>query len=278
MSDMGDGQAAGETTGSDGGNEGGLDPNLYPGIEDVPQEYRQYVDPILKDVNANANRHVSEANSKLEAWKPYEELGVNEIEKEDLEGLLGFYQMVANAQDDPTAFKAWWENVGNEFGFVGEDGEEEDDFGIGDEEGGFDKQSLMGEIEKMFDEKMSPFAERFQNQEMDEGLKQADQIMDGEFNAIKEQFPTLKLDEKLEANIATYALKYQDQPEGAIKQGFEDWKAMHDEAQGDLFAQVEGQPDRGEGPGTPNTNLAPVTNFKDAESVVKAALENAAKS
>src|SRR5690348_1522725 len=85
-----------------------LDPGLFPGIEDVPSEYRQHLDPILKEVNTNANKRISEVNEKLKAWEPYEQLGIRDaVDPETMEGLLGLLEIMGQAEEDPTSFKNW---------------------------------------------------------------------------------------------------------------------------------------------------------------------------
>lgn len=263
-------------TGNEGGNEGGgLDPNLFPGIENIPQQYRADVEPLLKGWNDNVNQHVSKVNSELEGWKPYQELGLRDIEPEQVAGLVQFYQMVANAEDDPSQLQAWWNNLGEQMEFFNseEDGEV-DDFGDEVESEGLTAEDVMGIVQ----EAISPLIDERQQEQQSQGEQQAEKIMNDEYAKIKADNPGLELDEETESAIATFAMKH-PAPSGSILKGFDEYKAFVEKTQGNLFNKVESAPKPGEGPGIPNTNPPKIQGFEGnngATAAVKRALENAA--
>lgn len=259
-------------TGNEGNEGGGLDPNLYPGIDKVPAQYREHIDPILKEINNNANTHISKVNSELEAWKPYAELGLRDIEPEQVEGLIQFYQMVANAEDDPSQLQAWWSNLGEQMGWTGEgeEGEFEEEEGEPESEG-----LTLDDVRGVVEELVSPLYDERDQEGQVRGEEQADRIITDEFTKIKQDNPGLELDEDMETAIATFGMKYPG-PSGSILKGFEDYKAFVEKTQGKLFTKVEGAPNPGEGPGTPNTAPPRIKSMKDATLAVKQALENSA--
>lgn len=276
-----DGVTEGAVQPGDGGNVEGqgapeLDSNLFPGIDEVPAEYRQHIDPILQNINTNVNKHISSVNSKLKDWEPYENLGLRDkVDPETMEEVLGFLDMMASVENDPTEFKNWWETVGNELQFFEKPAEEEEFDPLAEgEENQFDPESLKQDIiESIKQEVLGPLAQKEEQQQQEQQLAEANQFVDKEIKAIKEKFGDF--DESTEQRILTLSLSYGDDPENAIQKGFEDYKAIVEQAQGKLFAKKENQPGQAEGAGTPNTTPPSITTFDDA---TKAAKERIAQS
>lgn len=254
---------------------GGLDSGLYPGIENVPMEYRQHLDPILKEINTNANKRISEVNSKYETWKPYEELGVHErIDPESMQNVLGLLDIINQAEEgDTSQFKDWWETVGNEYGLTAQE-EEEIGGDFEDEEGALSVDELKELMSEQLQEIAAPILQQQQDMEQQKLLSSAEEKLDSEIAEVKSEFGDF--DEEVERKICQLAMNYDG--EGAFRKGFEDYKSIVEGAKGELFAKAIQQPQTPEGPGTPNTAPQSITNFKDATAAAKAALEATANS
>lgn len=252
-----------------------LDPGLFPGIENVPSEYRQHIDPILRQMDTNANKRISEVNEKLEAWKPYEELGVRDnIDPETMEDLIGFVEMLGSAKEDPTQLQKWWNTLGQEFQFFEPEGE-------GEEEGDFldEGEGQEGNIEeivtRVIEEQMRPFQQVMQNNEVQEQMGKVNERIDEEFNEIKQKVGEFSDDPEknaeIEARIIRLAIPYANQGngEGSILKGFDEYQAILKDGEGSLFKEVSEQPEKPEGPGTPDTTKQLPTDFKETEKIAQ---------
>lgn len=254
-----------------GGDGSALDEGLFPGIDKVPAEYRQYVDPILQEVQKNANSKISELSEANKAWEPYEQLGVNKVDPEVMEGMLGLLDLMSKAEEDPSGFQEWWSEVGNQYGFAGEGegGEGDEDLFEEGEAAGLTAEDIASVVSEQVQGMLSPFLEQQQQQEQQALLQEADQTIDKQIADLKQEHGDF--DEKVEAAICKLALGHEG-PD-AIQKGFEDYSSMIEEAQGQLFTKKTQQPGKPEGPGAPNTSPEPITSFKDANAAARHRLE-----
>ena len=264
--------------GGDGGAEqgsgspesSGLDTSLYPGYDQVPVDMRQHLDPILQEINTNANKRVTEVNQQLEAWKPYDELGIRDsLPPEEMQNVMGLLQVIQAAEEgDPSHFKEWWNSVGNEFELF-----ENEEPGGGDE---FEEESdylSQEDFESMMEKQMAPILQRQQQLEEDRLLTEANKGIDAQMEKLKDQYGDF--DENVEAHICKLAVSYDG--EDAIEKGFQDYKSIVEGTEGKLFTKATEAPSRPEGPGTPNTTPEAITNFKDATAAAKLRLEESVK-
>jgi hypothetical protein len=272
-------EGSGAPAGVEGGtpeNTGGeLDTSLYPGIENVPQDQRQYLDPILKEINTNANKRISEVNGKLNTWKPYEELGVHEtLTPEEMQNVLGLLEVIGEAeQGNVDGFKDWWSNVGNQFELFENEPNGNDEL---EEEGDdfMSPEDLKQLVSEQLQEAIGPIAERLSAQDEEKLLGEADSHIDSQLAELKKEHGDFG--EDVEAKICGLALRH-DGPD-AIKKGFEDYVDIVKGAEGKLFSEVERQPSTPESPGTPDTNPKQIKSFKDAEAAVVNRMEASSNS
>jgi hypothetical protein len=260
-------------------NDQGLDPGLFPGLEEVPQEYRQYIDPILSEINKNAGNKINEYSEKLSGWEPYEELGVNQLEPETVGQLMGILEMMGKAEEDPSELEGWYNELGEHFGFAEKGnagtGEEEEEY---DGSEGMSPDDLKNLIAQTVQEQITPFQQTQEQFAEKEGLEQAEGVLNTELSEVAKEFGVQELSPEAEEAICTFALKHEGQGQGAVIKGAEEYKQMIEAAEGNIFDAVAAQPEVPEGPGTPNTNAEPIRTFKDAKAAVEAALVQSANS
>src|SRR5262245_33395237 len=77
-------------------------------LSSVPEDLRQFVEPHLKAIEGNVTKRFQDYSSKLDAWKPYDELGIQDVDPQQLSQLLAFAEI---AQDEQQ-FADWWKEVG----------------------------------------------------------------------------------------------------------------------------------------------------------------------
>lgn len=260
-----------------------LDPGLFPGIEDVPSEYRQHIDPILRQMDTNANKRISDVNEKLEQWAPYEQLGVRDaIDPETMQGLINFVEMLGSAQENPAELKDWWDTLGKEFKFFDSGQEENENELFEENENGNETPNIRDMVQEVMQEvvqeHIAPLQEKMQNDQRDQQLGQVNERIDNEFGEIQGKFGKFSDDEKknseIEARIIRLAIPYanENNGEGSILKGFEEYQSILKDGEGSLFQEVSNQPAKPEGPGTPDTTKDKPTDMKEAEQLAKTRL------
>jgi len=254
-------------TGGNGAAEGqgegtGLDAGLYPGIEQVPAEYRQHVDPILKEVESNLGKKLQEHAEFRKQWEPYSETGINELDPETVQDLV----TLVDIMNDEEQFPEWWRTVGQEMGFLDSLREElapeddfDDDLDIDDE--GLSEEELAARFEEMLEQKLGerlePILSKEQEREQEQMLQQADEQIQEQIDALKEEHGEFDEDA-----VYKLALAY-DGPD-ALKQGFEEYQRIVSGAENGLLKDKTGQPPKPEGEGPADTSPKKITDFKDA--------------
>lgn len=91
-----------ETPGDGGSGAGepqqgqGADTDLYsPYLADVPAEMHPLVLDPLKRQNADFTRKFQEASQFRQQWEPYQQLGLHEMDPQEIEGLLSFREQIS---------------------------------------------------------------------------------------------------------------------------------------------------------------------------------------
>ena len=242
------------------------DPSLIPNYDHVPAEYRQHLDPIIKEMSSNVGKKLEDNANYRKQWEPYEELGITDYEPETVNDLLGLLQLM----NDPDQFKQWYDAVGEQYGFADSRGGVNEDEFDDEYDGELDEEALSPEefqaaIDSRVEEALSPFMQQQEQMEEQQALAEADNTIDEQLNAIREQFGDF--DDETERDICKLALAYDG--ENAIEKGFEDYRRIVGDAQNDLFSKAEGQPETPEGEGMANTTAERPTTMKDAEALAR---------
>lgn len=229
-----------------GGDSGGL----YD-LNSVPEDYRPHVEKIAKEIDANVTRKFQEAAQYKSQWEPYEQLGINEYEPEQLEQLLTF----AEIANDPDSFKEWWTNVGNEYGFM-EQNDDVDDIDVDDDN---DPAEL---VEALLEEKLGPLYQKELEREEQARIAEAEEMIDREVAALKEQHGDFNED-------IIYKLALAHEGNDAIQKAFQEYQELVSNTEKQTVTDKSNPPVVPEGPGAANTNQNVPTNFDEASAMAK---------
>lgn len=262
------------TTDTGGAESQGANDNygeLYPAYNEVPEQLREYVDPILQEVQGNVGKKLEDSANYRKQWEPYGELGVDEVDPDTMGDLIGLLSIMNEADNEnPDGFRQWWEAVGQHYGFADQNTNEEDFNTEYDDEGGEDQitgEDLQGLIDGLVQERLSPYMEQMQEQEQEQLVAQANQQIDDQLAELKKDDPNLN-----EAAVCTFAMKY-DGPD-AIKKGYEEYKSLINEAQTGLVSEGGDIPEPAETGGRPNTSQKPITTFDEAGKAAREAFHS----
>lgn len=240
--------------GADGGS------GLYD-LNEVPQELREQLEPHLKAIEGNATRKFQEHAAYRDQWQPYEELGINQVDPQDLAGLLEFAQM---AQDD-NAFAQWFEQTGQESGLfeaLGYTKEDADLNDLGIDESQLTPEQIADMVREAVAEQMAPVNEQLTAQQQEQLVSQAEGEITDRLAEIHDEYPDLP--ETADDAILRFAYSYaEDDEEDPVGKGFEDYQNLIAQGEGNLFAKKAGQPSAPEGPGAADPSGERITSFGD---------------
>lgn len=154
------GEGGGEGQGADAGSSG-----LYD-LSNVPEDVRESLMPHLKAIEGNATKKFQEHAQYRDQWKPYEELGLNEMDPQELQQLLDFADL---AQDDD-GWKGYIEAQAKELGLLEAAGTEGEP---GTEFEGMSPDEIQAEIDRRVEERVSPLEQRLSEQDSTRAVQEA---------------------------------------------------------------------------------------------------------
>lgn len=253
-------------------NEGegqGTQPNEAEGLyqqflDGIPEQFHGTLTERLKAQDADVTKRFQ---SHSETWKPYEDLGVNEVDPEALGGLLTLGQAFeAAAGGDKEAQQAVQEWVGENLDFLG--GNEGSEGEPNGEESLFDlsPEKLQELVGSQITDAVSPLLERLDQQDQEKATNEIESEISEGLSTLKEQNPNLDDDDLNDILIlgSQVAPKAQSVEE-VLSAGFDKFQSLVAKGENGLFGQKLNQPVPAEAGGTPNTSAPQITSFADAE-------------
>lgn len=227
---------------------------LYPDLTAVPDDVREIVQPLLKQMEGNITRKFTEAAEYRKQWEPYQELGLNDVEPDDLKDLLAFREIAG----DEDRFKEWVTAVSQELGLAPGESPQ------GDPEGG----DLQQTIAQALDQRLSPIEQAFKASQDAQALAQAESMIDSKLKALKEEHGDFDDDA-----VCQLALAYEG--EESIDRGFADYQRLVGSVEKNFLDGKLRQPETPEQGGRPATQAKEITSFEDAKVAAKAAFQRA---
>jgi hypothetical protein len=242
---------AGVGTGPDNGSQGnGLHESF---ISSAPEHLQDAARQLVPHWDSYVQRQFTDHANFRKSWEPYEQLGLNEIEPDELQDLLNFREII----QDEDQFRQWYEDVGQLLGSDPNESVNEaaDEYGFPPE--------LLNAIGQM-QQQLNELTQDRQVQAEQQALNQTASEVRQELDQLKSQNPNLQWDEELEDTVCTLALKY-DTPD-ALQRGFQDYQKLVGRAENGVFNQrtdpaLRVAPVSG---GNNNTSVEPVTTFEQA--------------
>lgn len=214
-------------------------------ISSAPEHLRDAARELVPTWDQYVQKQFTDHAGYRSQWEPYEQLGVNEIEPNELQELLEFREIL----QDEDSFRQWYESIGQLLG--GEDGEGQDP-----EDG--EQPQIPRELQQF----MQDFYATQQQQQEQQMFQQTAMQVRSELDDLKKNNPDLS--EEDEDYICTLALKYDGND--AIQRGFQDFQKLLGRAESGVFNNKT-SPDLRVAPvsgGNQDTSVEPVTTFEQA--------------
>jgi hypothetical protein len=242
------GESQGDATATDSG--------LYD-LDSVAPDVRELLEPHIKAINGNVEKKFREAADERKGWQPYEELGLKDVQPDELKGLLEFAEMA----NDPDQFGQWWQNAGKEMGLFDKFSEQENDDLDLESVDDFSQEGIEKLIAEKVAEATSPIQEKFQAQEQERLEQEASQEITSQLEEIRKDHPDLP--KGAEDAIVRLAYSHADEDPNPIQKGFEEYEQLIGQGEKALFTDKAEQPQTPEGPGAASTSPEKVTSFGD---------------
>jgi hypothetical protein len=253
--------------------QGGEDANsgLYS-LDAIPEGIRDQVAPIFKEWDGNVTRKFQQ---NAEQWKPYDELGIRDIDPEEMAHLVTFHQLAS----DPDAFKDWVASAHGEL-FSGEDagGAPEAPAGEGAPEGAPQYLTQEDFDRKLEEREAAREAEREQQTLHDSIAREARETLDSVLGKVVPADAPTEKKQEVEDLVCFLAQKHQS-PDGsvadALKAGFADYQKLIGGAKSDALDEKLVQPKPAENGGRAASEPTAASSFDEAGARLKERLNAA---
>lgn len=243
---------------------GGNDAPYAEYLNRIPEEYRGDVEPIFKEWDGNVTKRFQEHSERLRQWEPYQQVGIDQYDPQSLASLIEFGRMAS----DPDAYRQWLQAEAERAGLLGQS-EPDDEF---------EDDLLDPSVTSFFERAMSPYLQKMeaieaklQAQETHQQTQAREAMWNRQFEELTSEHGELDRD-----IIQTFAAKYADDPENAIKRGFEDFQRMRAQIEQQVLRGKLNQPPSPSGqPGVAPQGDRPRT-LEEAQKALRERLEQSA--
>jgi hypothetical protein len=225
-------------------------------LSSIPEQFRPSVEPVFKQWEANVTKKFQDHSEYRKQWEPYEQLGVNNVDPQQLEALLSFNELA----NDPEQFDQWLQATAQERGLFEQMNQEDDLFGA-PAEPQFDPE----QIQQMIAEQVGPLYEQAQAQQEQAAIQSAAETIQGQLDELREkhgEFP--------EEVVCQLAMAY-DTPDG-IDRAFADYQNIIAQTERGVVENKLQEPSVPERGGQANTSAPQTNSWEDARAAAIARL------
>lgn len=230
-------------------------------LSSIPEQLRPAVEPAFKQWDANVTKKFQEHADYRKQWEPYEQLGLNNVQPENLQDLLAFNEMA----QDPEQFDSWLREMAQERNLLesGQQQQQADPYAdLYDEQG---NELTPDSIKELIQEQVQPLYQQAQAQQEQAAIQEATAMIQSELDALHEKhgdFP--------DEVVCQLAMAY-DGPEG-ISQAFQDYQSIIAQAERGVVENKLAEPSVPERGGTANTAAPEIKTWDQAREAAIARL------
>lgn len=203
-------------------SQGQDDPGLYD-LSTVPDEYREHVAQIAKQIDGNVTRKFQEAAEYRKQWEPLEQLGIKDVPVEDLEALLQFNGIL----DDEEQFDAWLRATAQQRGILDAD---DDDYEDDDEQD--------PEPQQINDPRLDAIYQDYEARQQEQRVAQVEQEIKGAFEDLHKKYGDFP-----EETVARLALSEEGTVAEQLAAAVETYQQIVNGSQKALLDKKADQPD-----------------------------------
>jgi ElaB/YqjD/DUF883 family membrane-anchored ribosome-binding protein len=213
-------------------------------LSSTPEELRPYAEDLLAQVSKNVDGKFREHADFRKQWEPFEQLGIHDMDPDELQQLLTFRNDILS---NPDALQEWLGAVAEHTGFRPEL-TQEDWIAYGDEKGFFDGNdgeegdkpdtSIVDQIMSQLEERIAPIEQLMQEQRSESQVDAIRQQLESQLDDLEEKHGEYDRD-------AVVRLAHAFDAEGSedpIEDAFQEYQRLRGTSQADLLDDKSGQP------------------------------------
>lgn len=236
----------------DGAKADGLH-GLYD-LSSTPEELRPYAEDLLAQVSKNVDAKFREHADYRKGWAPFEELGLRDMDPQELNELLTFRNEILS---DPEALQQWLAAVSEHTGWKPQL-DQDAWLALGEENGWFEDEgsggedqpaSLSQQIEAMLEQRLKPLEEFVHETRSQSEVSQIRQQLEKQLDDLEAEHGDF--DRNAVVRLAhAYDAEGSEDP---IADAFEEYQRLRGSSQADLLDEKADQPDAALGTGQADT-------------------------
>lgn len=237
------------------GGEGG-DAPYAEYLNRIPEEVRSEVEPVFRDWDSNTTRRFQEAAEYKRGWEPFEELGVNQRDPQEVQWAMQFVDALQN----PSAIKEWFDGYAKENGLTpAQEAQLEQEYV---------DPSVQALVEQQLQAQLGPVASQLaemsqwrQNQEQQAREAQAMSQIKTEIDDLKAKHPDEFNEQMVEKLLPQYI---ESDPQHAVQRAFSDWQAIRSQIEKDTMQGKANAPAAAVSGGSADGAPEPISTLKQA--------------
>lgn len=230
-------------------------------LDKLPEDIRGDVEPVFQEWDSNVTKRFQEAADYKKQWEPFQDLGLNDVPKEDVESLLALRDLAAN---DPEQFDTWLRETATERGlFEDAPNDQFDPYAEPDDDAALSQKldPMMSELQEM--------KQWREQMEQDSRISEAMKTVEAQVEEQSAKHPDVPKD-LAEQFLASFA---ESDPQNAVQLAYDAAEKWMVQIQQNMVAGKLAQPESAEQGSTPDGNPQAITSFKDAQAQVLARLK-----
>jgi hypothetical protein len=224
-------------------------------LDKLPEDIRGDVEPVFKDWDANVTKRFQEAAEFRKQWEPFQDLGLTDVPRDELENLIALRELAAN---DPEQFDSWLAETARERGLI---------------EGFEDSDDPYGEQEDPLNPVMSELSELKawkEQMEQEQRISEAMKVVDQQVSEAAAKHPDVP-QELAEQFLASFA---ESDPQNAVSLAFEAAEKWMAQIQQGMVSDKLSQPEAAEQGQRSDSSPEQITSFAQASQAALQRLKN----
>ena len=226
-------------------------------LDKLPEDIRESVEPVFKEWDSNVTKRFQEAADFRKTWEPFQDLGLTEVPRDELENLIALRELAAS---NPDGFDAWLRDTAQERGILGQEGVEEDPFA--------DDPMLNDQLDPMMS-KLQELEQWKEQQEYESRVSEAMKVVEQQVKDASEKYPDVPQD-LAEQFLSSFA---ESDPENAVNLAYEAAQKWIAQIQQGMVTDKLAQPEAAEGGSRADGSPEDIKDFRAASAQALARLK-----
>lgn len=226
-------------------------------LDKLPEDIRESVEPVFKEWDANVTKRFQEAADFRKTWEPFQDLGLTDVPREELENLIALREL---AESNPDGFDAWLRDTAMERGILGQEGMDDDPFA--------EDPMSNDQLDPMMS-KLQELEQWKEQQEYESRVSEAMKVVEQQVKDASEKYPDVPQD-LAEQFLSSFA---ESDPENAVNLAYEAAQKWIAQIQQGMVSDKLAQPESAESGSRADGSPEDIKDFQQASAQALARLK-----